>query len=171
HALEIEKVDRIVHVADVGQRDKIETCITGDLTLAAVKGVDSGVIGKGSLLGDLASKIWNIDGKILGKDGKPMVARRCVWFADTAKVTGCGDGRSVEIDDCMTNPSSHDEARLFTPDQQKVMVHEDGICIDPVMNEPNSHINEASMVQNSAVRLPLEAMDEIKARFVNTLYG
>ncbi|GJQ96323.1 arginyl-tRNA synthetase, class Ic [Tanacetum coccineum] len=28
HALEIEKADRIVHVADVGKRDKIVTCIT-----------------------------------------------------------------------------------------------------------------------------------------------
>ena len=28
HALEIGKADRIVHVADKGQRDKIEMCIT-----------------------------------------------------------------------------------------------------------------------------------------------
>ncbi|GJW18041.1 hypothetical protein Tco_0025477, partial [Tanacetum coccineum] len=34
----------------------------------AKKDVDNGLMGKGSLLGDLAGKIRNIDGKILGKD-------------------------------------------------------------------------------------------------------
>ncbi|GJU34536.1 reverse transcriptase domain-containing protein [Tanacetum coccineum] len=56
------------------------------------------------------------------------------------------------------------------------MVHGDGIrpelrCTYPMMNDSRSHTNDASIEQNSAVCLPLEAIDEIKAHFVNTLYG
>ncbi|GJU34535.1 reverse transcriptase domain-containing protein [Tanacetum coccineum] len=72
----------------------------------AFKDVDNDLIGKGSLLGDLASKIRNIYGKILGRDGKPMVASRCVCFADTTKESVCGDGRSVNNDFSMAEPSS-----------------------------------------------------------------
>ncbi|GKE59856.1 hypothetical protein Tco_1510223 [Tanacetum coccineum] len=112
------------------------------------KDVANSLIGKGSLLGDLASKIQNIDGKIFGKDGKPMVARRCVRFADTMKDNVCGDGRSVNNDSSMAEPSSQAVEQPLT-----------------------IHTNDASIEQNSAVCLPLEAIDEIKARLVNTLYG
>nr|GEU58849.1 hypothetical protein [Tanacetum cinerariifolium] len=44
---------------------------------------DEGKSGKtGSLLHDLASKVKNIDGKILGKNGKPLKAYQSVQFAD-----------------------------------------------------------------------------------------
>ncbi|GJU68818.1 hypothetical protein Tco_1255077 [Tanacetum coccineum] len=59
----------------------------------ASKAGDNDLSGKGALLGDLASKIRNIDGKILGRDGKPMVARRCVRFADKTKESVSGDAR------------------------------------------------------------------------------
>ncbi|GJS86894.1 reverse transcriptase domain-containing protein [Tanacetum coccineum] len=91
------------------------------------KDVDNDLIGKGSLLGDLASKIQNIDGKILGRDGKPMVARRCVRFADTTKESVCGDGRSVNNDSSMSEPSSQAVEQPLTSDHQKFMVHGDGI--------------------------------------------
>ncbi|GJV98348.1 zinc knuckle CX2CX4HX4C containing protein [Tanacetum coccineum] len=113
----------------------------------ASKDVDNDLIGKGSLLGDLASKIRNIDGKILGRDGKPMVARRCVRFADTTKESVCGDGRSVNNDSSMSEPSSQAVEQPLTSDHQKFMVHGDGL------------------------RPELRSIDEIKARFENTLYG
>ncbi|GJW31882.1 zinc knuckle CX2CX4HX4C containing protein [Tanacetum coccineum] len=113
----------------------------------ASKDVDNNLIGKGSLLGDLASKIRNIYGKILGRDGKPMVARRCVRFADTTKESVCGDGRSVNNDSSMAEPSSQAVEQPLTSDHQKFMVHGDGI------------------------RPELRSIDEIKAHFVNTLYG
>ncbi|GKB57055.1 reverse transcriptase domain-containing protein [Tanacetum coccineum] len=142
----------------------------------ASKDVDNDLIGKGSLLGDLASKIRNIDGKILGRDGKPMVARRCVRFADTTKESVCGDGRSVNNDSSMAEPSSQAVEQPLTSDHQKFMVHGDGIRPElrrtcPMMNDSSSHTNDASIEQNSAVCLPLEAIDEIKAHFMNTLYG
>ncbi|GKB91941.1 reverse transcriptase domain-containing protein [Tanacetum coccineum] len=113
----------------------------------ASKDVDNNLIGKGSLLGDLASKIRNIYGKILGRDGKPMVARRCVRFADTTKESVCGDGRSVNNDSSMAEPSSQAVEQPLMSDHQKFMVHGDGI------------------------RPELRSIDEIKAHFVNTLYG
>nr|GEZ87492.1 RNA-directed DNA polymerase, eukaryota, reverse transcriptase zinc-binding domain protein [Tanacetum cinerariifolium] len=48
---------------------------------------------KGSLLSDLAKKVKNIDGKVLGKDGKPMKPYHCVNFKDTSieNTGGCVD--------------------------------------------------------------------------------
>ncbi|GKA42166.1 putative ribonuclease H-like domain-containing protein [Tanacetum coccineum] len=59
---------------------------------------DNELIGKGLLLGDLASKIRSIDGKILGRDGKPMVAHRCVRFSETAKENASDDENNVIIE-------------------------------------------------------------------------
>ncbi|GKC44258.1 putative reverse transcriptase domain-containing protein [Tanacetum coccineum] len=110
---------------------------------------DNELIGKGLLLGDLAGKIRNIDGKILGKDGKPMVARRCVSVAQP-----------------------------LTYDLNKCMVSEEGKRPDlgrnsTTVNDQSSHSNDASSGQckSSAVCLPLEAIDDIKARFANSLVG
>ncbi|GJU68813.1 zinc knuckle CX2CX4HX4C containing protein [Tanacetum coccineum] len=142
----------------------------------ASKAGDNDLSGKGALLGDLASKIRNIDGKILGRDGKPMVARRCVRFADKTKESVSGDARSVNNGSSMAELPSQDVPQTLTSDQQMFMALGDGTSPDlrracPMMNESSSCTNDASIVQKSAVCLPLEAMDEIKARFVNTLYG
>ncbi|GJU95582.1 hypothetical protein Tco_1320338 [Tanacetum coccineum] len=133
------------------------------------KDVDNDLIGKGSLLGDLASKIRNINGKILGRDGKPMVARRCVRFSDTTKESVCGDVRMVE-------PSSQAVTQPINSDYHKCMVHKDDnhpelrrTCT--TVTDSSSHTNDVVQNISSAVSLPKEAIDEIKARFVNTLYG
>ncbi|GJW91016.1 zinc knuckle CX2CX4HX4C containing protein [Tanacetum coccineum] len=135
-------------------------------------------MGKGSLLGDLAGKIRNIDGKILGKDGKPMVARRCVHFSDTTKESVCGDVRSANTDSSLVEPASHTVKQPITSDHQKCMVHE--VVNRPdlgrtitMVTDPSSHTNDAPIEQNISlvVSLPKDAVDEIKARFVNTLYG
>ncbi|GJZ71490.1 hypothetical protein Tco_0635341 [Tanacetum coccineum] len=73
----------------------------------AAKVVDSELIGNGSLLGGLASKIRSIDGKILGRDGKPIVARRRVRFTNKTNESDCGDGRSLDIVSSMAEVSSH----------------------------------------------------------------
>ncbi|GJT64300.1 zinc knuckle CX2CX4HX4C containing protein [Tanacetum coccineum] len=134
----------------------------------ASKDVDNDLIGKGSLLGDLASKIRNIDGKILGRDGKPMVARRCVRFADTTKESVCGDGRSVNNDSSMAEPSSHAVEQPLTSDHQKFMVHGDGIRPElrrtcPMMNDSSSHTNDASIEQNSCCYDYARALVEVSA--------
>ncbi|GJV95330.1 hypothetical protein Tco_1546907 [Tanacetum coccineum] len=82
----------------------------------ASKAGDNNLSGKGALLGDLASKIRNIDGKILGRDGKPMVARRCVRFADKTKESVSGDARSVNNGSSMAELPSQDVPQTLTSD-------------------------------------------------------
>nr|GFD24149.1 hypothetical protein [Tanacetum cinerariifolium] len=55
------------------------------------KEVNNGLLEKGLLLGNIAAKVKSIDGKILGRDGKPMVARRCVRFLEKTTKSVCGD--------------------------------------------------------------------------------
>ncbi|GKA21410.1 hypothetical protein Tco_0701399 [Tanacetum coccineum] len=134
------------------------------------KEVNKGFLEKGSLLRNIAAKVKNIDGKILGRDGKPMVARRCVRFSETTKESACGDGHDVIVD---SNKVEHSPQAVA-----KCAVHDD--CTRPVhgrndtrVNDLNSHTNDAPVehVISSAVCLHMEAIDEIKARFVNSLYG
>ncbi|GJY04716.1 hypothetical protein Tco_0370656 [Tanacetum coccineum] len=110
------------------------------------KEVNKGLLEKGSLLGNIAAKVKNINGKILGRDGKPMVARRCVRFSEMTKESACGDGHDVIVYSSKVEHSPQDVANHTN-------------------DEPVEH------VISSTVCLPMEAIDEIKARFVNTLYG
>ncbi|GKA54452.1 zinc knuckle CX2CX4HX4C containing protein [Tanacetum coccineum] len=92
------------------------------------KEVNKGLLEKGSLLGNIAAKVKNIDGKILGRDVNQW------WHVD-------------------------------------VLVHGRN---DTRVNDLNSHTNdepELNKFISSAVCLPMEAIDEIKAQFMNTLYG
>ncbi|GJT63382.1 zinc knuckle CX2CX4HX4C containing protein [Tanacetum coccineum] len=138
---------------------------------------DNDLIGKGSLLGDLASKIRNIDGKILGRDGKPMVARRCVRFADATKESICGDERCGVNSSSLVKTLSHDVVHPSSFDQQVCTVNMDEDrpdlgCNCTMVNETSSQSNEDALQdRSSVVSLPKEAIGEINARFVNTLYG
>ncbi|GKC20262.1 hypothetical protein Tco_1022412 [Tanacetum coccineum] len=53
--------------------------------------MDTGDADAPKLRSCLASKLRNIDGKILGKDGKPMKAYRTVQFNATGKKTATQD--------------------------------------------------------------------------------
>ncbi|GJX73698.1 putative reverse transcriptase domain-containing protein [Tanacetum coccineum] len=155
------------------------------------KNVDEGLMDKGSLLGDLAAKIKNIDGKILGKDGKPMMARRGVHFSKATKESVCGEVLDADtgykdgfLPSSLVEPVPHivglnECLQTVTSDGQKSMVHKDANRPDlgptiTMVNEPSSHTNEALKTEQnipSAMSFPKDAVDEIKARFVNTLYG
>ncbi|GJR07606.1 zinc knuckle CX2CX4HX4C containing protein [Tanacetum coccineum] len=134
------------------------------------KEVNKGLLEKGSLLGNIAAKVKNIDGKILGRDGKPMVARRCVRFSEMTKESACGDGHDVIVDSSKVEHSPQAVAKCAVHDDGTRPVHGRN---DTRVNDLNSHTNDAPVehVISSAVCLPMEAIDEIKARFVNTLYG
>ncbi|GJV96518.1 RNA-directed DNA polymerase, eukaryota, reverse transcriptase zinc-binding domain protein [Tanacetum coccineum] len=134
------------------------------------KEVNKGLLEKGSLLGNIAAKVKNIDGKILGRDGKPMVARRCVRFSETTKESACGDGHDVIVDSSKVEHSPQAVAKCAVHDDGTRPVHGRN---DTRVNDLNSHTNDAPIehVISSVVCLPMEAIDEIKARFVNTLYG
>ncbi|GKD32420.1 hypothetical protein Tco_1247929 [Tanacetum coccineum] len=75
------------------------------------------------LVAQASSEIQSIDGKILGRDGKPMVARQCVRFTNKTNESDCGDGRNLNIISSMAEVSSHGVAQPLKADQQKVKVH------------------------------------------------
>nr|GEV78029.1 hypothetical protein [Tanacetum cinerariifolium] len=106
-----------------------------------------------SVLGDLAGKVKSIDGKILGKYGKPMMAHRCI-----------------------SPPLTDDRSKLA--DQQVGLDPEAVNRLD--LGPSNTMVNDTSCYTNiapielnnsSKVILPMAAIDEVNARFVNTLYG
>ncbi|PWA80707.1 RNA-directed DNA polymerase, eukaryota, Reverse transcriptase zinc-binding domain protein [Artemisia annua] len=66
------------------EKDKT-TKVDSTLGLQAVGSQTDGDIG--SLLGNLAKKVRNIDGKMVGKDGKPLKAKRYVTFDDNIAVS------------------------------------------------------------------------------------
>ncbi|GJZ70569.1 hypothetical protein Tco_0634119 [Tanacetum coccineum] len=127
------------------------------------KEVNKGLLEKGSLLGNIAAKVKNIDGKILGRDGKPMVARRGVRFSETTKESACGDGHDVIVDSSKVEHSPQAVAKCAVHDDGTRPVHGRN---DTRVNDLDSHTNDAPVehVISSDVCLPMEAIDEIKAR-------
>ncbi|GJR04057.1 zinc knuckle CX2CX4HX4C containing protein [Tanacetum coccineum] len=130
--------------------------------------VSDGSKSTGLLVSDLTIEIKSINGKILGKDGEPTMAQRCVRFSDTNKketwdgtqVANIGDMETVAP---MTNIHTSHVSTVSNMDVHSVY-----------QNETKSHTDCADITdQNttSAVSLPKDAVDEIRARFVNTLYG
>nr|GEW83249.1 hypothetical protein [Tanacetum cinerariifolium] len=128
-----------------------------------------------SVLGDLVGKVKSIDGKILGKDGKPMMPRRCISNLDVMK-------ESVRGDVCLANvvveqaPLTDDRSKLT--DQQVGLDREAMNRLDlgpsnTMVNDTSCYTNVAPIELNnsSKVILPMGAIDKVNARFVNTLYG
>ncbi|GJT83453.1 pre-mRNA-splicing factor SYF1, partial [Tanacetum coccineum] len=139
------------------------------------KVVDNDLVVTGSVLGDLAEKVKNIDGKILGKDGKPMMARRYVHNPDVMKESVGGD---VRLADDVVEQAPHTGERSILADQQ--------VCIDrEAVNRPDlgprnimesdtsccTNVAPIELNKSSTMTLPKAALDEVNARFVNTLYG
>ncbi|GKA42063.1 zinc knuckle CX2CX4HX4C containing protein [Tanacetum coccineum] len=128
---------------------------------------------------------------MIGKDGKPMVARRCVRSSDATKNPVCDrvqDARNVDKDGCvkpndmqpMTHiTASNDSLKTMQSDSQTVMVKEAVNCPDkglsiPMVNDtssPTFRAHKTDQKRSSAIAIPKETVDEVKLRFVNTLYG
>ncbi|GJY49804.1 hypothetical protein Tco_0439760 [Tanacetum coccineum] len=135
------------------------------------------------LLSDLARKVKNIDGIILGRDGKPMKPYRRVKWVDPPSIyvemeddTRAGDewncvgdassngddGRSTKAGKpVVTNVSPNisqweNEAPLYKLQRKTVKV-------SSLMNEEK--------VQGADVAIPIAAIDEICDKFTFTLYG
>ncbi|GJV96118.1 zinc knuckle CX2CX4HX4C containing protein [Tanacetum coccineum] len=145
---------------------------------------DRGSMGKSSLLGDLAGKIKNIDGKMIDKDGKPMVAHRCVRSSDATKVHAYGGLEDVnsqkpnDMEPITHTLDSNNGSQTIQSGYQIGMVKEivspnEG-CSNSMVNDISSHTNDVHTTNKSSlsvVSIPKDAVDEIKLRFVNTLYG
>nr|GEW18166.1 putative reverse transcriptase domain-containing protein [Tanacetum cinerariifolium] len=124
----------------------------------------------GSLLSDLARKVRNIDGKILGRDGKPMLPYRCV----KDKVTFTDDVVVV-----MENKNDDDEARILkTTSINNEINHSVAGIIGDANTTPKGNVGSAFMGNNDVVDLtmadaiiPREEVDTLCARLENSLYG
>nr|GEU29256.1 hypothetical protein [Tanacetum cinerariifolium] len=101
-----------------------------------------------------ASKIRNVDGKILGKDGRPM--RKAIRFQELVKVGEIVSNNQV------TNPSNSSNCGSFA----SVVQHN---ALRKVVKV--SELRNKETVHGAAIAIPLEAVKEVSARFENTLYG
>nr|GEX21161.1 hypothetical protein [Tanacetum cinerariifolium] len=129
--------------------------------MASVSSSDEGAHSKTVKVGteellrsSFASKIRNVDGKILGKDGRPM--RKAIRFQEPVKVGEIVSNNQV------TNPSNSFNCGSFA----SVVQHNALRKVVKVLELHNKEI-----VHGAAVAIPLEAVKEVSARFENTLYG
>ncbi|GJX67682.1 zinc knuckle CX2CX4HX4C containing protein [Tanacetum coccineum] len=130
-----------------------------------------------------ATKVRSIDGKILGKDGKPMKPVRHVSMAEKENVSL--DNCNLSVDIGATNSAT------FVDATNDVM----GSVLAASRSDPNGMSSKAfsfaSVVQNkvakkvvkvkelqnsekidgASVAIPIEAVTEVSSRFENTLYG
>ncbi|GKB04505.1 zinc knuckle CX2CX4HX4C containing protein, partial [Tanacetum coccineum] len=137
------------------------------------------------LLSDLARKVYNIEGKMLGKDGKPLQPIRSVvhpMVAETMDTTraeqigGYNDVAAVNLSEPAVTKSASDLVNynigFDSPNMENV-----GSDLIGNPSNTNTGLNVGNLGKTSqqfsklAVALPKDAIDEINARFVNTLYG
>ncbi|GJW44848.1 zinc knuckle CX2CX4HX4C containing protein [Tanacetum coccineum] len=140
---------------------------------------------KGALLSDLASKVKNIDGKMLGKDGKPLKAYRCVNAIQTSmdKANGVVDPMETKNDNSEVGGM---KPALFDTEINHAAVgitsEESPITMLDVGTEnpgskplaPTVNLTEREDVIDLTVAdvfIPQEEVNMISARFENSLYG
>ncbi|GJR33138.1 zinc knuckle CX2CX4HX4C containing protein [Tanacetum coccineum] len=164
---------------------------------------------KASLLTDLAKKVKNIEGKMLGKDGKPMKAVRYVKSVEAPVVAESMDanradvgvtvheaapsnldegsfdknGPNADTPASYVGINSHDVTSENKEDEGAVKITSPGplnsrsiegtkrdTCSSIKIVKVNTLINEEKVL-GAHVALPLATVNEICAKFDNTLYG
>nr|GEU85317.1 hypothetical protein [Tanacetum cinerariifolium] len=137
------------------------------------------------LLSDLARKVRNIEGKMLGKDGKPLHPIRFVvhpMVVETMNSTravqigGCNDVDVVNTSEPAVLKSTFDlvNYNIGFADPNMENVFNDLLGSSSNTNaghNAGSLGNTSQHVRKSTVAIPMDAIDEINSRFVNTLYG
>ncbi|GJX60011.1 zinc knuckle CX2CX4HX4C containing protein [Tanacetum coccineum] len=99
------------------------------------------------------AKIKNIDGKVLGKDGKPIKALRNVHFEADADT-------SVPVNDL---PMQSATESVSENDSNIGLTSKKVVKLVPLTND--------EVIEGAHVTLPLAAAEEVSKRFINTLYG
>ncbi|GJV53260.1 reverse transcriptase domain-containing protein [Tanacetum coccineum] len=155
------------------------------------KDAGEGMTKKDSLFCDLASKITNIDGKIIGKDGKPLRSVRRVVFQDPITVTEVNKADVAEVscnEACVKDPNSDADGIMNNPMQRSFIevvspgsadkqrgseVPKQNVNEEPVVAKRvnfRALINKEQVANNDTV-LPKAAMEDVKSRYDNTLIG
>ncbi|GJT36585.1 zinc knuckle CX2CX4HX4C containing protein [Tanacetum coccineum] len=133
------------------------------------------------------AKIKNIDGKVLGKDGKPMKALRNVHFgadADTSVPVNDLPMQSAteSLSENDSNIGSTSKVSILEDVQDEpaifVKVNEDPKSFASILNKTPTKkvvklvpLTNDEVIEGAHVTLPLAAAEEVSKRFINTLYG
>ncbi|GKC26646.1 zinc knuckle CX2CX4HX4C containing protein [Tanacetum coccineum] len=142
----------------------------------------------GSLLSGMAKKVKNIDGKILGKDGKPLKAYRCFNFVDNPKdatdnahaVVGNAnaDEESIPTVNVGIENGGGASPNAACNGQNEDTCGPDNNPFASMLKDINPlHTVHLTKIKNDVeivgvnVAIPHAVLDMISARFVNTLYG
>ncbi|GKF28502.1 hypothetical protein Tco_0094844, partial [Tanacetum coccineum] len=142
---------------------------------------EEGMKKKDSLFSDLASKIKNIDGKIIGKDGKPLMAARRVVFKDPIIDNKADDATICSNAACKSkDPNSDADGIMMNPVQRSFIdvvspgtadkqagkeVHTESVRNTHVANKRvnfRALINKERVDNNDTV-LPKAAMEGVKS--------
>ncbi|GKC07748.1 reverse transcriptase domain-containing protein [Tanacetum coccineum] len=124
-----------------------------------------GMTKKDSLFCDLASKITNIDGKIIGKDGKPLRSVRRVVFQDPITVTEVNKAGVAEVscnEACVKDPNSDVDGIMNNPMQRSFI---------EVVSPGSADKQRGSEVPKQNVNDEPACMEGVKSRYDNTLIG
>ncbi|GKD31565.1 zinc knuckle CX2CX4HX4C containing protein [Tanacetum coccineum] len=125
-----------------------------------------------------ASRIRNIEGKTIGKDGKPMCAIR----KPIRVISSCDENPNVAGDSSLKDKTSQsvnvNKEAGETSLNDSVRQPLSGNSFASVLQaKPSKRIvkikelrNEVS-VEGASVAIPYEAVEEVSSRFTNTLYG
>ncbi|GKB44154.1 zinc knuckle CX2CX4HX4C containing protein [Tanacetum coccineum] len=116
-----------------------------------------------------ASKIRNVDGKILGKDGKPMRrAIRSQVHKDASEIFG-EPAVGVNVDEeNMVSQDTSTKPTAFTYSFANIL-NSNKNPNNKIVKLQELHNHER--VEGAAVAIPMEAVEEVCSRFSNTLYG
>ncbi|GJV42096.1 hypothetical protein Tco_1420536 [Tanacetum coccineum] len=126
-----------------------------------------------------ASMIRSIDGKILGKDGKPMKAYRQVKFGTEAEafVEPVAKEDNVLPDRGWEDNEIH-AMQDGNGDSNAQIVNKSSLLFAVVVQDRPAkrmvkikELRNDEKVEGAAVAIPLSVVEEVSARFSNTLYG
>nr|GEV20112.1 hypothetical protein [Tanacetum cinerariifolium] len=135
--------------------------------------VSDGSKSTGSSVSDLTAEIKSIDGKIKVaniSDMETAVPMANIYTSHVSTVSNM-DVHSVHQNEMMYEVVSELNLGVIH------LAIKEGAVVGPsinMVNEPRSHTDHAHITEQnttSTVSLPKDAVDEIRARFVNTLYG
>ncbi|GKE96045.1 hypothetical protein Tco_1580900, partial [Tanacetum coccineum] len=128
--------------------------------------MESGEDGVPMIRSCLAAKLRNINGKILGKDGKPMKAYRWVQF----------DASKQNVDPMIKEPCQAVNEEVKNVNEAADHANT-GFYASLLHKQPSkkvvriSELRSDEVVEGAVVAIPLSAIEEVSARFENTLYG
>ncbi|GJT41068.1 zinc knuckle CX2CX4HX4C containing protein [Tanacetum coccineum] len=116
----------------------------------------------------LTAKVTNIEGKLLGKDGKPL--KSCLKNAslktNLSKLVGEGCSHSMEAGNKVNSSTDYPKPTIATHVTETIVPTD-----DTNMKPTNRTLINDEKVVGANVAIPMDVVDEFSDIFANTLYG